>query len=97
MIEPVQIIEESRSEISIKWSDDAETRYKADDLRRACPCAGCIDEWTGKKILRDEQVPDDLTIKYTSIVGRYALNFHFSDGHETGIFSFAYLRKISDL
>lgn len=95
MIDPIQIIEESDSEISIKWSDGTETRYTAAGLRRACPCAGCIDEWTGKKILQDEQVPDDLTIKHTSIVGRYALNFHFSDGHETGIFSFAYLHKLS--
>ena len=94
MIEPVQIVEESDSEIAIKWSDESETRYTAPQLRRACPCAGCVDEWTGKKTLRDTSVPDDLTFKHTSIVGRYALNFHFSDGHETGIFSFNFLRGL---
>jgi DUF971 family protein len=96
MVEPTQILEESDSEISIKWSDDAETHYTAAQLRRACPCAGCKDEWTGEKILRDDQVPDDISFKQTSIVGRYALNFHFSDGHDTGIFSFAFLRELSD-
>ena len=96
MLEPVQIIEESDSEISIKWSDDVETRYDAPGLRRACPCAGCINEWTGEKILDDKKIPDDLSIEHVSIVGRYALNFHFSDGHETGIFSFAFLRKLSE-
>ena len=96
MIEPVQIIEESDSELSIKWSDDAETRYNAVDLRRNCPCASCVNEWTGQKILNDESIPEDLTITTISIVGRYALNFHFSDGHNTGIFSFAYLRKLSE-
>lgn len=95
-VEPTQILEESDSEISIKWSDDAETRYTAAQLRRACPCAGCKDEWTGEKILRDDQVPDDISFKQTSIVGRYALNFHFSDGHDTGIFSFAFLRELSE-
>jgi DUF971 family protein len=95
MIEPVQIVEENESEISIKWSDETETRFSAAQLRRACPCAGCVDEWTGKRTLRDAQVADDLTFKHTSIVGRYALNFHFSDDHETGIYSFRYLRDLN--
>jgi ATP-binding protein involved in chromosome partitioning len=96
MIEPLQIIEESDSEISIVWSDDAETKYNASELRRKCPCASCVNEWTGEKILRDETIPGDLNIKHTSIVGRYALNFHFSDGHETGIFTFKYLRELAE-
>ena len=95
MIEPVQIIEESDNAISIKWSDETETRYSAPELRRSCPCATCIDEWTGDKVLDASTIPDDLTITSTSIVGRYALNFHFSDGHDTGIFSFKYLREMS--
>ncbi len=96
MIEPTQIIEESDSAISIKWSDEKETSYNAPDLRRACPCAACVNEWTGEKILREESVSDDLTFSHITIVGRYALNFHFSDGHETGIYSFNYLREYSD-
>lgn len=95
MIEPVKIVEESESEISIAWSDDTETRFQASELRRACPCAGCVNEWTGEKILTDEQIADDISFSHISIVGRYALNFHFTDGHDTGIFSFAYLRKLA--
>ncbi len=96
MIEPRQIIEESDSELSISWSDEAETKYNAADLRRACPCAGCINEWTGEKILDEKKIPDDLTFDAPEIVGRYALTFRFSDGHDTGIFSFEYLRKLND-
>ncbi|MGQ0541592.1 MAG: DUF971 domain-containing protein [Blastocatellia bacterium] len=95
MIEPLQIIEENDSEVSIKWSDDTEMRYDAQSLRRACPCAGCMNEWTGEKLLSDIEIPDDLSFRHISIVGRYALNFHFSDGHDTGIFSFALLRKLT--
>ena len=95
MIQPTQIIEESDREISIKWSDDRETKYNAADLRRSCPCASCVNEWTGEKILEQGQIADDLSFSSISIVGRYALNFHFSDGHDTGIFSFDYLRKLS--
>ena len=95
MLEPVQIVEENDTEVSIKWSDDVETRYSAAELRRSCPCAGCINEWTGEKMLDDSNVPDDISFRHISIVGRYALNFHFSDGHDSGIFSFDYLRKLS--
>jgi len=95
MIEPARVIEESDSEVTIEWSDGSESRYTAVQLRRSCPCAACIDEWTGQKTLDERSVPDDLAFKHISIVGRYALNFHFTDGHDTGIFSFAYLRKLN--
>ncbi len=94
MIQPTQIVEESDREVSITWSDETSTVYGAASLRRSCPCASCVNEWTGQKILNDEQVGDDLTFSNISIVGRYALNFQFSDGHDTGIFSFAYLRSL---
>lgn len=94
MVEPIQIIEESETEVSIKWSDDGESLFTATQLRRACPCAGCVNEWTGEKMLDPTKVTDDLTFKKVALVGRYALNFQFSDGHETGIFSFPYLRKV---
>jgi DUF971 family protein len=95
MIEPRQIIEESDSEISINWSDDTETKFNATDLRRSCPCAGCINEWTGEKILKADSIKNDLSFSSISIVGRYALNFHFSDGHDTGIYSFQYLKELT--
>ena len=94
MIEPRQIIEESDSEISINWSDETESKYNAAQLRKACPCAGCVNEWTGERTLKAGQVVDDLSFSSIAIVGRYALNFHFSDGHDTGIFSFQYLKEL---
>lgn len=95
MIEPTEIIEESDREVSVKWSDGKESRFSAAELRRACPCAGCVNEWTGEKTLSDTAVPETLSFSHITMVGRYALNFHFSDKHETGIYSFQYLRKIS--
>ena len=94
MIEPTQIVEESSSRISIKWSDESESSYSAAALRRACPCATCVNEWTGEKMLSDESVAENVTFDHLAIVGRYALSFHFSDGHDTGIFSFRYLKDL---
>ncbi len=96
MIEPTEIIKESDSAVSVKWSDAAETRYDAANLRRACPCAGCVHEWTGEKILKAASIADDLTFSSIAIVGRYALNFVFSDGHDTGIYTFNYLRQLGE-
>ena len=96
MIEPSQIIEESDSAVSIVWSDEKETLYEASELRRKCPCAGCVNEWTGEQMLKPETVPDNLSFKNIAVVGRYALNFNFSDGHDTGIFSFKYLRELAE-
>jgi len=71
--------------------------YRARQLRLACPCAQCVEEWTGKKLLREEQVPRDISLRSTDLVGRYALTFVWSDGHQTGIFSFDYLRQLAGL
>jgi DUF971 family protein len=92
----LQIIEESDSEITIAWSDERETLYEASDLRRKCPCAGCVNEWTGQRTLRPETIAEGLSFSSIAVVGRYALNFNFSDGHDTGIYSFKYLRELSD-
>src|SRR3712207_5409280 len=96
MIEPLKIIEESDAEITIVWSDGNEATYNASDLRRKCPCAGCVNEWTGERMLKPEAVAEGLTFSSIGVVGRYALNFNFSDGHETGIFSFKYLRELAE-
>ena len=94
MSKPTKIIEESDRLLSIEWSDEKTSGYNAAQLRKACPCATCVNEWTGEKILRDESVVDDLSFSSISIVGNYALGFQFSDGHGTGIYSFQYLKKL---
>lgn len=95
MSEPTKIIEENDREITIEWSDESSHTYDAYNLRLNCPCAGCIDEWTGEKRLDPKSVDEAIELSRISIVGRYALNFHFSDGHETGIFSFKFLKDLN--
>ncbi len=95
-IEPREIKQEGDAGLRIAWGDDRVCRYTAADLRRGCPCAQCINEWTGQRVLKPESVPKELTIIQISIVCRYALNFRWSDGHETGIYSFRYLRDLCE-
>jgi len=93
-IEPREIKQEDDATLTIAWGDGYRCLYRAADLRRACPCAQCVNEWTGERVLKPEAVPDGITIKDLSVVGRYALNFQWSDGHTTGIYSFRYLRDL---
>ena len=83
--------------LRILWRDGITTEHKARDLRLACPCAGCIEEHTGRKILEESSVPDDLLFITAEPVGRYALSFVWSDMHRTGIFSWPYLRKLAGI
>jgi DUF971 family protein len=93
-IEPREIMQEGDSSLRITWADGLVCQYDAPSLRRACPCAQCVNEWTGQRVLAPEAISDELQISDISIVGRYALNFRWSDGHETGIYSFRLLREL---
>ena len=63
---------------------------------RSCPCAQCVNEWTGERVLKPDSISEKIEIRDISVVGRYALNFRWSDGHETGIYSFRYLRELCE-
>jgi DUF971 family protein len=95
-VEPREIMQESESRLRVAWADGRVCGYEAALLRRLCPCAQCVNEFTGERVLRAEAVSDDLTIEDVGIVGRYALTFRWSDGHDTGIYSFRYLREICE-
>ena len=95
-IEPREIMQEGDGALRITWADGRICHLSAPHLRRACPCAQCVNEWTGERMLRPESIPDTLVIADISLVGRYALNFKWSDGHETGIYSFRYLRSLCE-
>jgi DUF971 family protein len=82
--------------LRIVWKDGAVTEHGARDLRLRCPCAGCVDETSGRRILDPASVKDDILLLVVEPVGRYALTFTWSDGHRTGIFSWSYLRGMAD-
>ena len=66
-------------------------RYRARDLRLACPCAGCVDEMSGRALLAPEAIPEDVRAVAIKLVGAYALHFQWSDGHATGMYPWTLL------
>ena len=81
--------------IVLGWSDGAFSLLPARTLRLHCPCAACVDEWTGETLLDEASIPQDVLPASLYTVGRYALGIAFNDGHRGGIFTFDYLRTLS--
>jgi DUF971 family protein len=93
--EPPQSIEiNERNEFLVAWPGVLSV-IPALRLRDACPCASCIEEFTGRKILDPATIPADIRALEVRPVGSYAVQIAWSDGHSSGIYSWDTLRRIS--
>jgi DUF971 family protein len=92
--EPQSIRQAGPRDLEIVWKDGRRSVFDVVFLRRACRCALCVEEWTGAQVLRPEQVSEDVRPLSVEPVGRYALQIRWSDGHQSGIYAFDYLRRL---
>jgi ATP-binding protein involved in chromosome partitioning len=81
--------------LTLRWADGVEQRLGDRDLRLACQCAQCREEMSGARLLDPDKVPLDLALTRVWSVGNYALGLAFSDGHDTGIYTFKALREMT--
>jgi len=93
---PKGIKQLSNFAIEINWNDEHRSVFDVRKLRLACPCANCVDERTGKKTLQDDAVAENVKPQRIQSVGRYAMNITWSDGHNTGIYTYEKLRQLCD-
>ena len=87
---------EDGARLRILWRDGHVTELRPRAIRLACPCAGCVDEFTGKPILNPAAVPSDINPVSIDYVGRYALKFVWPDGHDTGMYPWDLLRSLCE-
>lgn len=80
--------------IEITWPDGRVVRFPNKTLRASCACAGCVDEMTGRRTLNIAAIPDDIAVVSMSPVGNYALKIVWSDGHDTGLFTWEKLAAL---
>jgi DUF971 family protein len=78
----------------IEWNDGHNSSYPSWYLREQCPCAQCVEEFSGIRRIPEGSIPSTLERTDVQPVGNYALSFKWSDGHETGIYTFDFLRRI---
>lgn len=90
---PVEIVGLLRSTITFVWDDDHKSVFPARVLRLACRCAQCIEEMTGRPLLDPKTVPDAVRARAMRVVGNYAVNIDWSDGHSSGLYNFRTLRE----
>ena len=93
-IVPIEIKQANGETLAIRWQDGHESLYPCDYLRKLCRCAGCVDEWSGQNRINFDSIPKDVHPLEIQGVGRYGLRINWSDGHNTGIYTFQYLREI---
>lgn len=90
--------------VEIDWKDGHESRWNFAWLRNACPCATCYEERekAGRALGKPKPKPHTLLAMYeapprpveVTPVGNYAVRFKWNDGHESGIYSWEYLRRV---
>lgn len=97
---PVKFDRVEPNGLLITWSDGARLRYSVGDLRKQCPCATCREKQVAQvknpfqlTILRPEETAP-LAIRGMKPVGAYAYSIDFTDGHNTGIYTFELLRSL---
>ena len=89
--------------LHVTWSDDVATVYTIPQLRTACPCALCREKRTladststPVPVFPESEELRPLTLCGMKPVGHYAYSLTFSDGHDTGIYTFDLLRELGE-
>jgi DUF971 family protein len=90
--------------VEIVWKDGHASSWNFAWLRWACPCATCNEErqQTGRALGMAKPKPGGPLVLYeapprpveVTPVGKYAIRFKWNDGHESGIYSWEYLRRV---
>ena len=78
--------------LRILWEDDVLSNYPFEYLRGWCPCAVCQGHGGSRNFIP----VDNPQLESISSVGNYAISPRWADGHETGIYTFEYLRTLSE-
>lgn len=82
--------------LELSWPSGPVCRYPFHFLRCECPCAACVNEFTGVRTLDPAKVPDEIHPEEIGLSGNYALKIRWSDGHFTGLYSWDLFQRLAD-
>lgn len=108
VILPTNLVIVDERTLRIDWSDGQQRLYAFRELRDSCPCAGCRESRKEGSASSGAAAPanplqltilspaETLPLRVVSMrpVGNYAYSIQFSDGHDSGIFTFEFLRSL---
>lgn len=84
----------ARQSLRITWDDGHQSDYPNSYLRDHCPCAYCRENRPSLRLPVVGKGAGELYAEQIGVVGRYALSIRWSDGHDTGIYSYDTLRGL---
>ena len=90
---PTEIRRRGTYAVRIVWNDGHESEYTNHDLRNLCPCAVCRERPRHALPVVGNQGPP-LYAAEIGVVGHYAVSIKWSDGHDSGIYSYQTLRRL---
>jgi DUF971 family protein len=82
--------------LEITWPSLGVRRISFKTLRANCPCAGCVDEFTGIRALNVDAIRPDIAPARIELCGNYALKIEWTDGHSTGLYTWQRLAEIAN-
>lgn len=99
-MKPKQIKVIDKNKLFFKWDDDTVSNIDLKYLRAECPCASC----KGETVLLKTYIPakpanpspENYIIKRIDQVGGYAIQILWGDGHNTGIYTWDYLKQLAE-
>ena len=95
MLQPKKVFRTPDGKLCFEWNDGSRFAFSPRQLRLACPCALCVDEHTGEKLLDPSTVPENIKVLQVQSVGRYAVGISFDDGHRSGIYPYDKLVELT--
>ncbi len=96
MSAPLTGLKKDGDHLLLRWQDGLAARISVRQLRLACPCAFCVNEVTGERMLDPSSIPASMSLKDMQPVGHYAYRILFEDGHDTGLFTLEALRGLGE-
>ena len=96
-MQPVKIKLIEDKYLFIEWDDNSESKISLQKMRSLCPCATCLAQ---KENQSKNYIPlllgSQITVKNIEVVGTYAIQITWQDGHNTGIYEYPFLKNLAN-
>jgi ATP-binding protein involved in chromosome partitioning len=83
-----------KNSIVIHWNKGEDQIIVFDEIQKNCGCAHCVDESSGQRLIDPNSIKKGVGVTSINLIGHYGLQFQFTSGCSTGIYSFDRLREI---
>jgi DUF971 family protein len=86
-------VDKDSAQVRVMWKDGHESVFSFEQLRAACPCAEC-QAYRSQANPLSRAALVSIGLESADLVGNYAIQFTWDDGHRFGIFPWEFLRQL---